>query len=186
MQDRHLLEVWNRYVLTDNMTLFGQVYEVLYDDSLYFAISRCEDTHFEAEDIVDEVWEKLMVKKPFIERNIRGYISTMVKNAIVDLHRKNNRIVSDKIPENAASLSIILPFIQKEEAQQRDLEIRKCLDEKEYHFIMQFADLLLNKHERQEANKLLAETLGKALQTINNTRTTIMKKLKICRANRYK
>lgn len=184
MKDKHLLEAWEKYVATNDMSSFGRIYDVLYGDTFYFAISECQDAHFEAEDIVDEVWEKLLVKKPHIERNIRAYIFTMIKNAIIDLHRKNNRIVSNKIPEGVFSESITSVFLQADEAKEHDLEIRRCLNEKEYHFIMQFADLLLDEHDRQQAHKLLAEASGKALQTVNNTRTSIMKKLKACRANR--
>jgi len=180
MKDKDLLEAWNRYVATGDMAAFGQVYKALYDDTLYFAISKCNGIQLEATDIVAEIWEKLMVKKSQVEGNVRSYIFAVIKNTIIDILRKNNRIVSNEIPENALSESMKSAFLEEDEKKEHDLKIRRCLDEKEYILITQFGYLMQGGHDRQEANKLLAEASGKALQTINNKRSSIMKKLKKC------
>jgi len=184
MEDRHLLEAWSRYVATNDEATFIEVYDALYGDTLYFAISKCKNTHFEAEDIVAVVWEKLLTKKPLIESNIRGYIFRMVKHTFLDLLKKNNKIVSGEIPEDAVSESMKLVFLDKEDRQQRDLENKQCLGEKDYDFIMQFADLIGNRHTRKEAHKQLARIFNLSLSRVGNRRTSIMKKLKACRANR--
>lgn len=186
MGDKHLLEAWNKYVAKDDMTSFGRVYDVLYDDTLYFAKGKCKSSHLKAEDVVDAVWEKLAVKKPLIEENIRAYILKMTANTFFDLFRKNTIIVSYEIPEDVVSEPITSVFLKKDESKQRDIEIRQCLDKKEYDFIMQFADLLMNGYKRQKAHEQLAKALEIALQTVNNKRTSIMKKLKACRAYRSK
>jgi len=186
MEDKHLLEAWNRYIATSDMVTLAEVYDVLYKDTLFFAKSRCKDyPHLEAEEIVSAVWEKLVVKKPHIDSNIRSYILAMTKNAVIDLLRKNNRIISDEIAENTLSESIKLMFLKEEERKQRDLEIKKCLNDREYNFIMLLDDLLINE-SKKVAHKKLSEILGIALQTVNNTRTLITKKLNACRANRSK
>lgn len=186
MKDKPLSEAWNSYVATNDMAALETVYNTLYDDALYFAISECEGTHFEAADVVDEVWEKLLVRKPLIERNVRGYILRMIKNAIIDLWRKSGKIVSEQIIENTISEPIKLVFLEEEERKQHDLEIRQCLHKKEYDFFMQFFDLIGNEYTIKEAHEKLSETLNIALQTVRNKRASITKKLEACRANMTK
>lgn len=186
MKDKPLLEAWNSYVATNDMAALEVVYSALYDDTLYFAINKCEGTHFEAEDVVDEVWGKLAVRKPRIDSNIRSYILAMVNNAIIDLLRKSGKTVSEELTENIISEPMKLVFLDEEKAQQQDLAIRQCLNEKEYNFIMQLFDLIGNRYTIKKADEQLSETLNIALQTVRNKRTIITKKLKACRTNRSK
>jgi len=182
MEDRYLLGLWNRYVATDDMAALEELHNALYQNSLFFAKDKCQDyPHLKAEDIVDAVWERLVLKKPRIERNIRSYILVMIKHTIIDLLRKNNRVVSHEIPESTVSESITSVFLQEDEAKYRDLERKKCLSKKEYNFAIRLYELLSN-HKRQQAHEQLTKIFGISLKTVNDRRRLITKKLKACRA----
>lgn len=186
MKDRHLLEVWNRYVTTGDEIAFMKVYDTFYEDTLHFATAKCKNSHIEKEEIVDEVWSKLASKKPPIKENIHGYIIRTTQNTFIDFFRKSNKTESYDDPKVVVTQTVVAAFLEKEEAEQRDFEIQECLEEKDYQFIREMADSLKFGYTKQETYEHLAKVFNIAINTVRNNRNIIMKKLKTCRTNRSK